>query len=346
MPSARASYNSPSTARLEALFALLSSLKRHDVIAIDKLAERLGADPGALRHDLELLQYVGEPPFGGGDLLPLELDEDGYLEVTGAMPALDRPLRLSSEQALALVLALEIAGYAEDDALVIKFSQAARDDDRRLDIAQLARQVRTQPAGLATAIFEAVTQALTQQSALAITYRRDDGAVSERVIEPYLLFVEGDLCYVTAFCHLRGRVQNFRLDRIESALLADKRGSGSVLSAKASLKDVGHDAPGAPLPGMTTAPTTPAALQSTGLPLARLRFADASLFVERAWPGARIKGQHGNALEVDIPYAAGSGAWFARHVAAGAGQITVLFPEEARAPVREYAQQQLEELNS
>jgi len=349
-PPARASYHSPSTTSLEALFALLSSLKRHDVIAIDKLAERLGVDPAGLRHDLELLRYVGEPPFGGGDLLPLEIDEDGYLEVTGAMPALDRPLRLSFEQALALVLALEIAGYAPDDALVEKLSRAARDDTGQLDVDQLARQVRAQPTGLATAIFETVTQALTRQRALRIDYRRDDGTVSDRVIEPYLLFAEGDRWYITAFCHLRGRTQNFRLDRIESAQLEPETNPGPgqpIRSGKASVGRVDPDAPSVPTgvdpgPGRgDNARHSPAALRSAGLPLAHLRFADARLFVQREWPGARVTSRANGALEADVPYATGSSAWFTRHVAAGAGQITVMFPAEARTLVRAYAQRQL-----
>ena len=304
--------------RLEKLFALLSSLKRHDVIAIDKLAARLEFDPVVLRHDLELLRYTGAPPFGGGDLLPIELDEDGFLEVTGAMPALDRPLRLSFEQALALVLALEIAGYAPGDPLVETLSRGAGDGARRLDVTLLARMLQVTPTTAAPAAFEAVSEALTTRRGLAITYRRGDATLSKRVIEPYLLFAEDNQWYVTAYCHLRGQTQNFRLDRIESARLT---------SARSATKAV-----------------TPRALQPEGLALARLRFTDAERFSEREWPGARVKGRHGAALEVDVPYAAGSDEWFARHICGGAGQITVLFPEQARALVRDYARRQLEAL--
>lgn len=326
--------SSLSVERLEALFALLGSLKRHDVIAIDKLAERLGVDSAALRRDLKSLQYVGVPPFGGGDLLPLELDEDGYLEVTGELPALDRPLRLSFEQALALVLALEIAGFAPDDALVSKLSHATDDDAHHLDVFELARMLRVTPADPAPAIFEAVTQALTEGRSLTVKYRRSDGTQTARVIEPYLLFVEGDQWYVTAFCHLRGRVQNFRLNRIESAELVDRITPGEILSPGES------NIPGDKVPDPLL-PLSPHALDTAGLPLAHLRFADAATFIARDWPGAQIKSQHGSVMEVDVPYTAGSGTWFARHVAAAAGKIEVLFPEEARDLVREYTQRQL-----
>ncbi len=310
--------------RLEALFAMLSSLKRHDVIAIDKLAERLGVEASTLRRDLELLQFSGVPPYGGGDLLPLELDEDGYLEVTGAMPALDRPLRLSFEQALALVLALEIAGYTPDDALVEKLSRIMRDDARPSDIAQLARMLRAgSPGGSVPATFEAVTQALTENRALMIDYRRGDGTLTTRTIEPWLLFAEGDQWYVTAFCHLRGQAQNFRLSRIEKAELGEPLARGSAADPEES---------------------APSALDTSGLPLARLRFADPALFNAHDWPGSHIVGHPGGALEIDVPYAAASGEWFARHVCAGAGSITVRFPEEAKALVRDYALGQLESL--
>ncbi|MCL2882593.1 MAG: WYL domain-containing protein [Coriobacteriia bacterium] len=324
-----------SVQHLEALFALLGSLKRYDVIAVDKLAERLGIDPQILRHDLELLQYAGMPPFGGGDLLPLELDEDGYLEVTGELPSLDRPLRLSFEQALALVMALEIAGYRPEDALVEKLSRVASDDTHHLDVFELARMLRVTPAGPVPAIFEAVTQALTEARCLEIEYRRSDGTRSCRVIEPWLLFAESDQWYVTAFCHLRGRAQNFRLNRIESATLGDKMGTGSDKGS--GTLSCAHDK----VPDPLSESNIPHALETTELPLARLRFADSAAFVEREWPGSQVKGRHGNTLEVDVPYTAGSGTWFARHVCAGAGQIEVVFPEEARRLVRDYAQQQL-----
>ncbi|MCL2655686.1 MAG: WYL domain-containing protein [Coriobacteriia bacterium] len=366
-----------SVQRLEALFALLGSLKRHDVIAIDGLAERLGTDPEALRHDLESLQYVGVPPFGGGDLLPLELDEDGYLEVTGELAALNRPLRLSYEQALALVLALEIAGYEPEDELVGKLSRVAggvgdagdaegagdaSSSAPQLDVFELARMLRVTPAGHTPAIFEAVTQALTESRTLAIRYRRSDGAQTARTIEPWLLFAEGDQWYVTAFCHLRGRAQNFRLSRIESATLEGTQGvrqgegtqgDGSVRQGDGSLVSCTHEtrepspcltepSPCVPSPCLTPCVPSPHALESASLPLARLRFATATAFVARDWPGARVKGQRTGALEVDVPYAPEAGAWFARHVCAGAGQIEVLFPDEARSLVRAWAQSQLD----
>jgi len=388
-----------SVERLEALFALLSNLKRYDVLSVEKLAAHLGVEPTALRHDIELLQYVGVPPLGGGDLLPLEIDEDGYLNVTGEMPGLDRPLRLSSEQTLALVLALQIAGYEPNDALIAKFvgsgagsaggAQAggpgsaggeqtsgrpadstggaqgggagsaggARSDGAALDIARLARMLRVSPSGHDTAVFEAITQALTEGDALKIAYRRADGTRSTRVIEPWLLFAEGEQWYVTAFCHLRGKPQNFRLSRIEAAELTTSSLSPSSAEQAGSTPSPSSAAPAvfAPSlslrarpqaergnPGTEATPrqaATPHALEPDGLPLVRLRFEDASLFVASNWPGARVKAQHGGALEIDVPYAGGE--WLARQVCAGAGKISVQFPAEVRASVRDYAQQKL-----
>ncbi|MCL2324820.1 MAG: WYL domain-containing protein, partial [Actinomycetia bacterium] len=261
-----------SVGHLEALFAVLSSLKRHDVIAIDKLAERLGVEAPELRRDLELLQYSGVPPFGGGDLLPIELEDD-VLMVTGAMPALDRPLRLGLEQALALVLALEIAGYAPDDELVAKLSQGAP----KLDLAQIARTLRAGLAGHTTAVFEAVTEALTEDRALQIDYRRSDGELTSRTVEPLLLFTEGDQWYVCAHCRLRGRVLNFRLSRIETAELGEvlaevlaevdrerggDRGSGTVSHLKC---DTVPDPLSPPLSLSTSARTSPSSAVSMRL---------------------------------------------------------------------------------
>jgi len=81
---------------------------------------------------------------------------------------------------------------------------------------------------------------------------------------------------------------------------------------------VGHVDPDVPLPGVaapvnTVYPTpcvapAPQAPQAAELPLARLRFADGATYIERDWPGSRIKGCHGSMLEVDVLYTAESAA--------------------------------------
>jgi predicted DNA-binding transcriptional regulator YafY len=336
--------------RIELLLAVLSNLKRYDVVLLADLAQQLQVDPERLAADIALLQYAGLPPFGGGDLVPIELEE-GYLCVTGDLPALDRPIRLTGEEAGALVMALQIAGFRADEALVKKLESAfTRDFDAGL-WSQVVHIVRARHDAR---VFTTLAAALDEGAAVAMAYVNNRGERSERLVRPYTLFVERDCWYLTGHDSRSGEVRNFRVENILSAEVAERKAGEGVGAPGGGAESGGAGAPGAEceagasaggagVPGVSA---TPVSLDLTHAPMCRIRFRPAAVFNAAEWPGAKPRpgGAGSGAKDVDVPYR--DTRWIARKVLALHGQAVVCFPDEVRAEVKLLAQARLAELDA
>jgi proteasome accessory factor C len=160
----------------------------------------------------------GLPGYGPGDLIDLSFEGDTVTVTFDA--GIRRPLRLSSAEATALVVALralaETPGVA--DAGSVRRALAK--------IEAAAGQTDGVVLGLATreeAALAAVREALVHRRALHIRYytpSRD--TVSERSVDPMrLLLVEGR-SYLEAWCRAVEEVRLFRLDRIEHVTTLDE----------------------------------------------------------------------------------------------------------------------------
>ena len=75
-------------------------------IAVAEAAADLGVTERQLREDLELLWVCGLPGYGPGDLIDMAFDGDRVTITYDA--GIDRPLRLTPDEALALVVALRM----------------------------------------------------------------------------------------------------------------------------------------------------------------------------------------------------------------------------------------------
>src|SRR5947209_16031032 len=90
--------------RLGRLLNLVPYLQARPGIRVAEAARDLGITERQLREDLELLWVCGLPGYGPGDLIDMAIDGD---QVTITYDAgIDRPLRLTPDEALALVVAL------------------------------------------------------------------------------------------------------------------------------------------------------------------------------------------------------------------------------------------------
>lgn len=113
------------TERLPRLLALVPYLLSRPGIAVSTAASDFGVSERQLRRDLELLWMCGLPGYGPGDLIDLSFDSDTVTVTYDA--GMRRPLRLTSSEATALLVALraladvpEIAdsGEISDDAAI------------------------------------------------------------------------------------------------------------------------------------------------------------------------------------------------------------------------------------
>jgi proteasome accessory factor C len=198
--------------RVARLLNLVPYLLARPGIALAQAAAELDITERQLREDLELLWVCGLPGYGPGDLIDMAFDGDRVTITYDA--GIDRPLRLTPDEALALVVALrmlaEMPGIDGRDAIeraLAKIEAAAGD----IAEAPVAVRMPGDADRLAT-----IRSAVDRRHALRITYytaTRDE--TSDRVIDPMrVLLVEGR-AYVEAWCRQAEAVRLFRVDRID-----------------------------------------------------------------------------------------------------------------------------------
>ncbi|HKE65132.1 MAG TPA: YafY family protein [Micromonosporaceae bacterium] len=198
--------------RVARLLNLVPYLLARPGIEIAQAAGELGVTDKQLREDLELLWVCGLPGYGPGDLIDMAFDGDRVTITYDA--GINRPLRLTPDEALALVVALrmlaEMPGIDGKDAIeraLAKIEAAAGD----LADAPVAVRIPGDDDRLAT-----IRGVVERRRALRITYytaTRDE--TSDRVIDPMRVLLVDGRAYVEAWCRQAEAVRMFRVDRID-----------------------------------------------------------------------------------------------------------------------------------
>lgn len=208
-------------AQLSRLLALLPYLRSHPGVRLAAVAAEFGISEERLRSELDLLWVCGLPGHGPGDLIDFAFEGDTVTVVEHA--GVERPLRLTVDEALALVVALralaETPGLTARDAVLralAKIEQAA--GDAALPAVRVAVRVESEER-----VQPIAEQALRQGRRLHLSYlvpSRDE--VTERDVDPVrILFVDGR-AYLEAWCRRAEGLRTFRLDRVVSAALLDE----------------------------------------------------------------------------------------------------------------------------
>jgi proteasome accessory factor C len=229
---ARVPHPRASADRLGRLLNLVPYLLARPGIPIADAAAGLGVTEKQLREDLELLWVCGLPGYGPGDLIDMAFDGDRVTITYDA--GIDRPLRLTPDEALALVVALRMlaetpgAGEAVDRALA-KIESAAG------DLADAPVAVRL-PANAER--LDAIRGAIERGHALHLTYytaARDE--TTERVVDPMRVLMVGGKGYLEAWCRRAEATRMFRVDRIDAFTELDEP---AAPPAQAVPQDVSH----------------------------------------------------------------------------------------------------------
>jgi proteasome accessory factor C len=205
--------------RLSRLLALVPWLTAHDGVTIDEAAEHFGVHADQLQADLWLLIVTGRPGHMPGDLVDIQFwDEDRRIRVLDAQ-TLDRPLRLSPDEAAALLVALrvlaQVPGPHDRHALASatsKLEAAAGEALRAADGVAVA----VDAAAIDPAVSEAVSRALTARRRLHIGYVGALDERTERDVDPMRVLTLEGRTYLEAWCLRAEAVRTFRLDRIDA----------------------------------------------------------------------------------------------------------------------------------
>jgi proteasome accessory factor C len=299
--------------RLPRLLALVPYLLARPGIRISEAAAGLGISDKQLRDDLQLLFVCGLPGYGPGDLIDMSLDDDTVTITYDA--GMDRPLRLTADEALALVVALrslaEVPGVADSDAVrraLAKVESAAG------DAAAAATQVAVQTSYPDSAAVKTVRSALEHGRALQMTYYtagRD--ATSERVIDPMRMLMVGGLTYVEAWCRRAGAVRMFRADRIEE------------------ITELGEAS--APPPEAVNQDVSAGVFQATGAqPLVTIRVARAARWITEYYPCEQVRDEPDGRWLVSLR--ASDLGWARRLVLSLGEEAEVVAPAQLATEVR------------
>jgi proteasome accessory factor C len=290
--------------RLSRLLNLVPYLLARPGIAVAEAAGDLGVTERQLRDDLELLWVCGLPGYGPGDLIDMALDGDRVTITYDA--GIDRPLRLTRDEALALVVALrllaETPGVGHRDAIerALAKIESAAGDQAGPPIAVRLPGDRDRLAALRGAV--------ERGRALRITYytaARDE--TTDRVVDPMRVLVVGDRAYLEAWCRRAEAVRLFRTDRIDAF---DETDEAAALPPDAHPTDVRD--------GVFRA--TP------DQPLVTLRVSRGARWITEYYPCEEVRAEPGQHWLVSLR--ASDLAW-ARRLVLGLGpEVTVVGPPE------------------
>ncbi|CCG03543.1 helix-turn-helix transcriptional regulator [Blastococcus saxobsidens] len=213
---------SGTTDRMTRLLALVPYLSaRAGGVAVAEAARDFGVTERQLRSDLELLWMCGLPGYGPGDLIDVAFEGDRVRVTFSA--GMVRPLRLTTDEAVALVVALrtllELPGLAERDAVsraLAKVSAAAGAAADRVTPVAVSVDAREETLAV-------VRTALEGGRALHLHYyvpTRDER--TERTVDPMRLLLVDGRWYLEAWCRRAEGVRLFRLDRVDDAAVLDE----------------------------------------------------------------------------------------------------------------------------
>lgn len=191
---------------------------------IDDVCSRFGVKRDQLLDDLSVLQFVGLPPYTPDMLIEVVIEADRvWIRLADVF---SRPLRLTPDQALALVAAgaalIDAAGGPPDH------DTSGQAMGRSLGplatgLAKLASSLGIEPdealgIRLGTSrpdVFQTLNDAVRAGRRVSLdyfSYGRD--ARTTREVDPYRVFAKGGAWYLHGHCHRAGGPRLFRVDRI------------------------------------------------------------------------------------------------------------------------------------
>ena len=211
----------PRVGRFARLLALVPYLRARGSARVDEVAREFGVSPRQLMKDLDLLACT--ELLRPWPTCPIDLSyEDGEIVVFDS-GATDRPLRLTSDEAAALLVAVrmlrEMPGVTDGETVAAvqeKLEKAAGDAAAamhgRFEVAVAARP----------AVAEPVTDALERDRRVHLRYyvpHRDE--ITERDVDPIRLRYADGHGYLEGFCRRSEEVRRFRFDRIVRITVLD-----------------------------------------------------------------------------------------------------------------------------
>jgi len=200
------------------MLVIVPYLVQHPGTSLASAAEIFDVPREQLRRDLDLLFLSGLPPYGPGDLIDVDVDEDGGVWISMA-DHFARPLRLTRPEALAVYLrATELlATPGIPDAPALASALAKLRDALGPDTLGDAAGIEGAVTGSAPAHLDALRAAAAGLRRIRIDYTAaSTGERSVREVEPEAVFASAGHWYVVAWDVAADGERLFRADRVSA----------------------------------------------------------------------------------------------------------------------------------
>ena len=313
MPEAR--HPAKTSERLGRMLVIVPFLVQHPGTSLPEVARAFDVPEDQLRRDLDLLFMSGLPPYGPGDLIEVDVDEEERIWISMAAH-FSRPLQLTRSEALALYLSgtelLGTLGAPQATALATALGKLRTS----LGPETLGDADRIQAAepGRPAEHLELLRHASADHIRLRIEYfAHSSGGWSRRTIDPEAVFSALGNWYVAAWDADADGERLFRADRIRSAQTTDER------FVPRGLEGAGRDL------------YTPTEADVE----VRLRLGPGARWIAEYYAVTEARERDGGSLEVALP--AKELGWVARLLLRVGSDATVLGPPQLAEAVRELA---------
>jgi proteasome accessory factor C len=202
----------PAQERLRRLLVMLPWLMERGEAPVAEIAKRFHLSERHVIADLELAALCGLPPYLD-EMIDLYIDDENVVHC-GVPRLFTRPLRLTPAEGFSLLAAGQAALRLPGAEPAGPLARALGKLERALGAhGNLAIDVDRPP------FVDVVAAAARDGQRLLITYysaSRDE--LTERRIDPLVVFTDRGRWYVIADCSSAGAERTFRVDRIESAV--------------------------------------------------------------------------------------------------------------------------------
>lgn len=204
--------------RIDRLLATVLELQGRDRVTAAELARTFGVTTRTVYRDVQALCESGVPVVSAPG--------QGYWLMEGYFLP---PVSLNPDEAVMLILGSEVMAQSFD----AQYQAAARSAGRKIevvlsqdaqrDVAYLRENIRfinsdSQVLADVPGMLQPVRRAILEQKSLYLHYFKraggDRGELSERTVDPHGLVHFNGAWMLAAYCHLRGAMRMFKLERV------------------------------------------------------------------------------------------------------------------------------------
>ncbi len=213
------------TDRINRILFIMSYVSQNQGVTVEKLAEQVTLRPRELLKELDFILLIGKPPFQPDDYVDIYVDENRVFIEFDQM--LNRPLRFTRPEAIALLMAIQLLDPEVDPQTVSSLKKKIRDTiEASLDPTQKNQD---------PIVFEKTSVPISEQFATLRSAVEDRQKVRldyysltrnqkrKRTVRPYFLTKSLGYWYLTGHCELREDIRTFKFERILSVTKLEER---------------------------------------------------------------------------------------------------------------------------